>query len=418
MDELGICSDRINKSSTYKEQQCSQDEVTRNHARTLDDNFNVKLTEKEQKLPQIYWIPKLHKKPYKSRFIAGSSSCTTTKISKLMTSCLKLVKKHCISYCITIKNRTGVNAMWIINNSLDVLNVIGKPTFVAKNISTWDFSTLYTSIPHDKLKIRIYELLERVFTTVNRRYIKVRNNNAFWTDDINNDKGYYFTCRNLSSAIEYLINNIFVCFGTKVYRQVIGIPMGTNCAPLLADLFLHTYEYEFIINKLKTDINVALQFNKTFRYIDDLLSINNSNFGKFIKEIYPPELQLKNTTVSQTETSYLDTTINIGEGTEAVKTSIYDKREDFDFKIVNFPYLESNIPQNPAYGIYISQLVRYARICSNKSDFKTRNQRLMSKLEKQGFMKQRLERSFAKFYRSHYEEIQKYGATMKELREP
>ena len=137
--------------------------MTGNHARTLDNTFNIKLTEKERNLPQIYWIPKLHKKPYKSRFIAGSSSCTTTKISKLITSSLKLVKNHCIRYCKTIFNRTGVNSMWIINNSLDVIDIINKPTFQGKNISTWDFSTLYTSIPHDKLKIRIYELLERVF---------------------------------------------------------------------------------------------------------------------------------------------------------------------------------------------------------------------------------------------------------------
>ena len=121
MNELGINSDRNKKASlTYEEQQYSPDAVTGNHTSSLT-KFNIKLTEKERKLPQIYWIPKLHKKPYKSRFIAGSSSCTTTKISKLITSCLKLIKKHCISYCDTIKNKTGVNAMWIINNSLDVI---------------------------------------------------------------------------------------------------------------------------------------------------------------------------------------------------------------------------------------------------------------------------------------------------------
>ena len=87
--------------------------------------------------------------------------------SKLYDQKSKLIKKHCISYCDTIKKRTGVNAMWVINKSLDVIDVIGKPSFLGSNISTWEFSTLCTSIPHDKLKIRIsYELLERVFTTV------------------------------------------------------------------------------------------------------------------------------------------------------------------------------------------------------------------------------------------------------------
>ena len=83
----------------------------------MEKEFKIKLADEEEKLPQMYWIPKLHKKPYKARFIAGSSSW----LSKLITGCLKLVKSHCISYCKTIYDRTGVNAMWnITNNSLDL----------------------------------------------------------------------------------------------------------------------------------------------------------------------------------------------------------------------------------------------------------------------------------------------------------
>ena len=101
----------------------------------------------------------------------------------------------------------------------------------------------------------------------------------------------------------FLSINIFVRFGGRVFRQVIGIPMGTNSAPLLADLFLHTYEYEFIIKTMKGDITRALQFSKTFRYIDDLLCVINDNFKNHIGEIYPSELILKNTTATPSETS-------------------------------------------------------------------------------------------------------------------
>ena len=86
---------------------------------------------------------------------------------------------------------------------------------------------LYTSILHDKLKIGIYELLERVFTVVNKRYIVVRYNSVFWTDNTKN-KGYYFNCRKPSNAIDYLISNVFVCFGGKVFREVISIPMASS----------------------------------------------------------------------------------------------------------------------------------------------------------------------------------------------
>ena len=94
---------------------------------------------------------------------------------------------------------------------------------------------------------------------------------------------------------------------------------------------------------MKGDITRALQFNKTFRYIDGLLCVNNVNFNKHINEIYPSELILKNTTTTPSETSYPDTTLNIGEGNGTVRISVYDKREDFNFKIVNFPYLDSNM---------------------------------------------------------------------------
>ena len=76
--------------------------------------------------------------------------------------------------------------------------------------------------------------------------------------------------------------------------------MGTNSASLLADLFLHTYEYEFIIKTMKGDITRVLQFNKTFRYIDDLLCVTNDNFNKHIGEIYQSELILKNTSTTTT----------------------------------------------------------------------------------------------------------------------
>ena len=85
--------------------------------------------------------------------------------------------------------------------------------------------------------------------------------------------------------------------------------MGTNSAPLLADLFLHTFEYDFMVKTMKQDITKAIQFSNTFRYIDDLFSINNVNFGNCISAIYPSELELKDTSTSSTEVCYLDTNI-------------------------------------------------------------------------------------------------------------
>ena len=83
--------------------------------------------------------------------------------------------------------------------------------------------------------------------------------------------------------VEFLIDNIYVTFGEQTFRQVIGIPMGTNCAPLLADLFLYSYEAEFLDGFIrKGNRKIAQSFNLTFRYIDDLISFNNSKFGQYL----------------------------------------------------------------------------------------------------------------------------------------
>ena len=102
-------------------------------------------------------------------------------------------------------------------------------------------------------------------------------------------------------------------------------------------------------------------FTNIVRYIDDLLTLNNPSFEVEITNIYPPELSFKKTTESANVVSYLDVNITISE--KRYVTTIYDKRDAFNFNIVNFPFMDSNIPNKPAYGVYISQLVRIGRIC-------------------------------------------------------
>jgi hypothetical protein len=118
--------------------------------------------------------------------------------------------------------------------------------------------------------------------------------------------------------LEFLIDNIFVSFAVTLFQQVVGIPMGTNCAPLLADLFLYSYESEFLQKLVKDKtIHEARAFNFTYRYIDDVLSINNSRLAEFLPLIYPPELEVKETPQLQlrphhfwTYTSNLTTGVN------------------------------------------------------------------------------------------------------------
>ena len=144
-----------------------------------------------------------------------------------------------------------------------------------------------------------------------------------------------------------------------VYQQIVGIPMCTNCAPLIADLFLYCYERDFMSDLQKSKRHDLIDmFNDTSRYLDDIFTIDNPEFEKYIPDIYPAELQLNKANTSDKETSFLD--LNIKVIGSDIHTSVYDKRDDFGFPIVNFPWLSGDVPRLPSYGIYISQLVRFA----------------------------------------------------------
>ena len=133
-----------------------------------------------------------------------------------------------------------------------------------------------------------------------------------------------------------------------------------HCAPLLADLFPYSYENEFLDNMIKSGHRrLARSFNLCHRYTDDLIVFNNKKFLDYLKEIYPSQLTVEKANESDHLADYLDITFIIDNGGK-LSTRLYDKRDDFDFHIVNFPFLSSNIPSGPSYGVYISQLIRYA----------------------------------------------------------
>ena len=158
---------------------------------------------------------------------------------------------------------------------------------------------------------------------------------------IHSDSKNKYTEDDIVNMLEFLVDNIFVVFGGKVFQQIVGIPMGTNCAALLANIFLYSYEAEFIQSFLSTGKKkIASQFNFTYRYIDDVLSINNPDFENYLGQMYPAELEIKDTTESNTSASYLYLLLSI-ESDGQLRTSLYDKRDDFNFHITTFPFLDA-----------------------------------------------------------------------------
>ena len=326
--------------------------------------MGLEISKEDQSLPYLYWTPKLHKSPYKHRFLAGSSKCTTKHLSCLLTKILSTIKDGLVRYCNTKTSQNGVNNMWILKNSTNLLSSLDQlDVRTATSVQTFDFSTLYTSIPRDLLKSRISNVVHNAFRkkdgSVRYTFIGVTGAKGYFTHDINGGRDMH-AADNICKMIEFLINNIFVQFGECLFRQAIGIPMGTNCGPLLADLFLYSYGNEFLANMIRSGHRrVARSFNLCYRYMGDLIVFNNIKFLDYLKEIYPSQLTVEKANKSDHLADYLDLTFIIDSGGK-LSTRLYDKRDDFDFHIVNFPYLSSNIPSGPSYGVYILQLIRYA----------------------------------------------------------
>ena len=115
--------------------------------------------------------------------------------------------------------------------------------------------------------------------------------------------------------IEFLIDNIFVQFGGRLFCQVIGILMGTNCAPLLVDRFVYSYKNEFLDNMVRSGHRkLTRSFNLCYRYTDDLIVFNNKKFLDYLKEIYPSQLTVEKANKSGHLPDYLDLTFIIDRG--------------------------------------------------------------------------------------------------------
>ena len=390
----------------------TETEIITEHAYLLS-KYGVQLDTSECKVPTMYWLPKLHKRPYKQRFISNSCSSTTTILSKLLTSCLATIKEQTVKLSEKVFERSQKNIFWSIKNSNDVLQRLKTLNNQARSISCYDFSTLYTSLPHNLIIEKITDLIQKTFNSMQCDFIACNTERAFFTN--NSFKDYnIWSCQKLCNALEFLLNNIFVQFDNKIYKQVIGIPMGTNCAPLIADLFLYCYERDFML-KLKPDTqsDIIDAFNKTCRYLDDIFNVNNDFFHGFYKDIYPNELCLSKANDSDSKASFLDLDLTIENNN--IITKIYDKRDDFNFDIVNFPHLDGDVPKRTSYGVYISQLIRYARACTKVEDFNCRNLLLTTKLLKQGYRYHKLCRTFTTFYRKYNDLISKYSCNLKTL---
>ena len=232
----------------------------------------------------------------------------------------KTLKYHCQYNCKLLKTKS----YWIIDNSDDIHRDIKQLNNKKKasTIYSYDFMKLYTNIPRGMLKDNILYVIEEAFKIKEYpNFIKVNMKSAtFAKKKPDKTNVMYLNKDDVLSLLEYLLNNIYVKYRDNIFRQVIGVPMGTDCAPDLANLFLFAFEYKYIIRLIDVKSDDIKRSKFIYRYIDDLLVLNdNEHFDSVYTDIYLQALELKYTARSRTNASFLDMDISIS-------NSIFNKK--------------------------------------------------------------------------------------------
>ena len=404
--ELGInlTNNSLNSrgNDVYAHDDKSEDQLINEHKGILK-KYGLEIDLESGCLPKLFAIPKLHKNPYKFRFIAGAHSSSFKPASKLLLGILKFMHNHLRNYCrkVWINNKT--NLFWSIENSQQALNMIHNASVVSgiNSFTVGDFSTLYTALPHTVILENIFYLIDFCFKNAGADYLTIIINTKgdiyrmWYTHNISvsNPNHRIFHKNDIKSLVHDNINNSYIKFAGIIFRQTIGIPMGANMSPKLADLTLSIMEFKYLKN-IK-NINKNSDFNFAVRYIDDILKINDPEFSNTCKSIYDSSLEINFSADNSNKCDYLDLHLEIK---NELFISVFNKVKDFSFKVHRFGYPDSNIPHAIYYHVFGSQMLRYARICNHIEHFTEIVRELKILYTSRGFSILRLMEVFMKTY--------------------
>jgi hypothetical protein len=347
------------------------------------NQFQIR-TPTEASLPFIHIIPKFHKSPVDFRTIIASKSAVTKNISVLVSNALKLVQSNLRKYCNKMYQTSGVNAFWIIDNHDPILaNISGlSKDKLAKSVQTYDFGQMYTNLKHDDILNAMYHVLSIVFNRIEHMWVT-----SFRASfrEVDRPDAFKIDKTILLQMIAFVIDHSLFQFGNNVFKQVIGIPMGSSCAPFLANLTLFSYEFKFVTSSLKAgQISLCKSLNATYRYIDDITVINyNDCFNHLAANIYPTSLILKKMNATDSSADVLD--ISIRTVNHKFITDLFDKRSTFPFHCNTFPAASSLIPRKCFINVIINELARYISVCSTFEAFRENACRLLVILCNKGY---------------------------------
>ncbi len=402
-DELGV-SCVHNKTvvlgnDSYKPVNESVENIIKRH-KTIAQKYGISVSSKDCVLPRMFAIPKLHKSPYGWRFISGARKSSTKQFSVRLHIILSYLKKHFANYCRSIERNTGQSRYWSVDNSLKVKDrLLAFSTKKAvDNCISADFSTLFTTLPHDIIRKSVSGVINLCFKNSGKTFVCVNGKKVFYTNDYA-ESGDCYPQEEIIELVNDVINETYVQFAGHTFRQICGIPMGNNSAPTLADITLSFLEFVYL-NSEKKEFFCQ-------RFIDDLLAANQPDFMQIASEIYPAQLPLNRTNERFDKTDFLDLVIKLNNG--RVTTSVYNKTDYFPFRIVKYGFSSSNVHSNVGLGIFYSQIIRYARISDLYDDFERRVSAMFMDLLAHGFSREKLICKFYAFANRYKATLSKFG---------
>jgi len=410
-----VLNKELNSITYEKVTETNIDNIIHDHTQFLSSN-KIKLEEDFKQLPRIYWTPKMHKTPVGSRFIIGNPRSSLKPLTKHITSISKLFFQLITSWSNKIKYWTGINHLWVVHNNNKLVEYIDKTNQrgKAKTIATYDFSSLYTNIPHEKLLSVLEDIVDFGFKGGSNKYISVTKNGANFVKNQRNTQHIY-TNASVKEAIKFIMNNCYFTVGGSIFRQIIGIPMGSDPAPFFANFFLFHYESKWIADLKKRDPWKARKFSHICRYIDDLVTPNDDNeFSKSYLQIYPPELKLNKENISDDSATFLDMDIKIIDN--KFVTKLYDKRDSYEFDIVRLPHKCSNLPSKMFYNTIGAETLRICRATTDYASFKLSTHNLFERMVKQGANFDNIKRILGKTMQNHWHVFSKYNQNLSDLK--
>jgi len=402
-----ILSRELN-NDTYERIFTDKETIIDNHVQFLS-TFKHIVNEDYRQLPRIYWTPKMHKNPVGTRFIIGNPLSSLKPLTKDVTQLCKLFLRLMTSYYKKVDYMSGTKHLWIAENNNDLIEFMERTNEKgkAKTIATYDFSSLYTHIPHDKLIFALNEIVDFAFDGGTRNYISVTKSGANFVKKQPTTKACY-SLESTKRAIAFIMENCFFTVGNRIYRQVIGILMGPDPAPFFANFFLAFYETKYIKVLRQKDPGKARKYKHIARYIDDLIAPNDNNeFLNSFLEIYPPELQLNKENSSDDMATFLDLDIKIVDN--KFVTKLYDKRDSYNFDIVRLPHKCSNIPSKMFYNTLGAEILRVCRATSAFDSFKASVCSLINRVIRQGGTKDGVNCAFKKTMNRHWDKFAKFN---------